>query len=69
MFFIIDGDGRCHFCEREAERRLWVRRWAVREGRRRGEGVADVRVAVCRAHLRLRVIRRRLLVKEGWAYG
>jgi hypothetical protein len=60
---------RCTFCHRPAEQRLWARRWPVRDGRRQQDRVEDVRIALCSQHLALRVFRRRLLVKEHWAYG
>ncbi|MCY3919705.1 MAG: hypothetical protein OXG38_07860 [Chloroflexi bacterium] len=60
---------RCDFCPRPARRRLWARRWPVRDGRRRRDGVRDVRLALCREHLRERVSGGALLVKDGWAYG
>ena len=61
--------GPCDFCLRPAERRLWGRRWPLREGRRQREGVEDVRVALCGEHLGQRLRMGRLLVKGGWAYG
>jgi hypothetical protein len=59
----------CDFCSRPSERHLWARRWPVHEGRRRRDGVQDVRVALCQEHLRERVVSGKLLLKEGWAYG
>ena len=61
--------GRCTFCGRPAEQRLWARRWPVRDGRRVRDGAEEVRILLCREHLAARVLGRRLLVKEGWAYG
>ena len=59
----------CDFCPRPSERRLWARRWPLRAGRRRREGVQDVRVALCHDHLRERIFAGKLLVKDEWAYG
>lgn len=60
---------RCDFCPRPARRRLWTRRWPVRDGRRRRDAVRDVRLALCDDHLRDRIAGGALLVKGGWAYG
>ena len=61
--------GRCTFCGRAAEQRLWLRRWPVQNGRRRQSGAEEVRVALCAEHLQAAVFERQLLLKEGWAYG
>ncbi len=61
--------GRCSFCGRPAEQRIWVRRWPLRDGRRVREAVEDVRIALCLEHLAERILGRRLLRKDGWAYG
>lgn len=60
---------RCDFCPRPMERRLWARRWPVKEGRRQRHLVRDVRLALCREHLAQCVGRKRLLRKDDWAYG
>ncbi len=41
----------------------------LRDGRRVREAVEDVRIALCREHLAEGIFRRRLLLKDGWAYG
>ncbi len=38
-------------------------------GARLREAVEDVRIALCREHLAERILGRRLLRKDGWAYG
>ena len=60
---------RCYFCQRPAERRLWLRRWRVREGRRLRAEIRDVRLALCREHLRGGILRGGVLRKGPWAYG
>ena len=58
----------CDFCPQPAERRLWARRRPVLDGRRRRGDVRDVRLALCRDHLRQRVDGGAPLIKQGWAY-
>ena len=59
----------CDFCSRTVERRLWARRWPVRDGRRQRDGVQDVRLSLCGEHLALRIHANKLLVKDDWAHG